>query len=258
MKTQNKKQEQEQVNETTPAVYETKKVVPQEVIESLVLKGDLSKMDDKARVNYYKYVCDSLGLNSLTQPFQILKLNGKETLYATKDCTEQLRRLYGVSVIESNTQIEGNLCITKVRVQDNTGRYDTSTGVTVLPSESTGKANAIMKAETKAKRRATLSICGLGMLEESELDTVNGYETKPIEPVNIEQEKQVVKEETKNSVENQKKLKNYLVKKHNADKDNAVDILSKLMGVTYEKFPTDEKECSTIYANLLAGGNGNG
>jgi hypothetical protein len=33
-------------------------------------------------------------------------------------------------------------------------------------------ANAFMKAETKAKRRATLSICGLGILDESELDTM--------------------------------------------------------------------------------------
>jgi len=29
-----------------------------------------------------------------------------------------------------------------------------------------------MKAETKAKRRGTLSICGLGMLDESELETI--------------------------------------------------------------------------------------
>jgi hypothetical protein len=31
------------------------------------------------------------------------------------------------------------------------------------------RANAMMKAETKAKRRATLAICGLGMLDESEM-----------------------------------------------------------------------------------------
>ena len=31
------------------------------------------------------------------------------------------------------------------------------------------RANAILKAVTKAKRRATLSICGLGWLDESEV-----------------------------------------------------------------------------------------
>jgi hypothetical protein len=33
-------------------------------------------------------------------------------------------------------------------------------------------ANALMKAETKSKRRVTLSICGLGMLDETEVDTI--------------------------------------------------------------------------------------
>ena len=33
-------------------------------------------------------------------------------------------------------------------------------------------ANAMMKAETKAKRRATLSICGLALLDELEVETI--------------------------------------------------------------------------------------
>jgi len=36
------------------------------------------------------------------------------------------------------------------------------------------RSNAMMKAETKAKRRVTLSICGLGMLDESETDSIPG------------------------------------------------------------------------------------
>ena len=34
------------------------------------------------------------------------------------------------------------------------------------------KANAMMKAETKGKRRVTLSICGLGMLDETETGSI--------------------------------------------------------------------------------------
>ncbi len=40
-------------------------------------------------------------------------------------------------------------------------------------------ANAMMKAETKAKRRVTLSICGLGMLDETEMATVREVPTTP-------------------------------------------------------------------------------
>ena len=36
-----------------------------------------------------------------------------------------------------------------------------------------------MKAETKAKRRATLSICGLGLLDESEVETIPGAHAVP-------------------------------------------------------------------------------
>jgi len=43
-----------------------------------------------------------------------------------------------------------------------------------------------MKSETKSKRRATLSICGLGMLDESELDTMPKYETSDISKIKTE------------------------------------------------------------------------
>jgi hypothetical protein len=41
-------------------------------------------------------------------------------------------------------------------------------------------ANALMKAETKAKRRVTLSICGLGMLDESEVESIPGAAVEPL------------------------------------------------------------------------------
>ncbi len=55
------------------------------------------------------------------------------------------------------------------------GRTDESIGavpIDTLKGES--RANAMMKAETKAKRRVTLSISGLGMLDESELESIPG------------------------------------------------------------------------------------
>ena len=50
---------------------------------------------------------------------------------------------------------------------------DESTGaVTVGDLKGDALANALMKAETKAKRRVTLSIAGLGWLDETELDPI--------------------------------------------------------------------------------------
>ena len=47
--------------------------------------------------------------------------------------------------------------------------------MTIINDPFNALANAIMKAETKAKRRVTLSICGLGMLDETELETIKDY-----------------------------------------------------------------------------------
>jgi hypothetical protein len=144
-----------------------------DTITNLVLGGDLSKMDAQARVSYYMQLCHSLNLNPHTQPFQILKFQGKEIMYATKSCTEQLRKLWGVSVTKLEQRQEGDVFVVVAYVIDGTGRTDAGTGaVAVTNLKGEALANAFMKAETKAKRRATLSICGLGILDESELDTM--------------------------------------------------------------------------------------
>ncbi len=157
-------------------------VINTELITNLVLNGDISKMNDAQKVQYYDQLCKSLNLNPATQPFQIIKFQGKEKLYATKDCTEQLRKLNGVSVIDMDTKVEKDIIITKVKVQDKSGRIDISTGaVNIKGLAGDALANATMKSETKAKRRATLSICGLGMLDEAELDTMPKFETRSVE-----------------------------------------------------------------------------
>jgi 23S rRNA pseudoU1915 N3-methylase RlmH len=160
------------------ATQATLSVEQANIITDLVLGGDLSKMNGPARVSYYVQLCQSLSLNPHTQPFQILKFQGKEIMYATKSCTEQLRKLWGVSVTNIEARKEGDVYLVVASVTDSTGRTDAASGVVSLidgrGNTLTGEnlANAFMKAETKAKRRATLSICGLGMLDESELDTM--------------------------------------------------------------------------------------
>ena len=191
-------------NSGTKSNSEVQKVnlVSNELISNLVLNGDLSKMNDVMKVQYYNELCHSLNLNPVTRPFQLISFQGKQVLYATKDATEQLRKLNGVSVVDLQQDIKDGLCISKCKVQDASGRFDIATGVTSLTKEETkwesgkpiktGKiikmtaeetANSIMKSETKSKRRATLSICGLGMLDESELDTMPKYETSDISKV---------------------------------------------------------------------------
>ena len=149
------------------------KPVDSKGIENLLINGNLESLNEKQRIEYYSKVCESLGLNPLTKPFDYIKLSGKLTLYANKNATEQLRKIYKVSILDISTTQVGDVLVTKCKVQDGMGRTDVSTGaVTVGNLRGDALANAIMKSETKAKRRATLSICGLGMLDESELETI--------------------------------------------------------------------------------------
>jgi hypothetical protein len=143
-----------------------------EIIESVVIGGDLSKLDASQRVGYYRQVCQSLGLNPLTRPFDYITLNSKLTLYAKKDATDQLRRLHSVSIDDVDIRETDTQFIVKVKGHDKTGRTDVEVGVVNKSDMRGDAANAQMKAVTKGKRRLTLSLCGLGWLDETEVETI--------------------------------------------------------------------------------------
>lgn len=142
-------------------------------MEKVLIQGDLKGLTPSERVHYYNSVCQSLGLNPLTRPFDYLTLNGKVMLYAKRECTEQLRQIHSVDVsIKAREVTEGCFAVTATAKLP-TGRTDESIGAVSLEGlKGEARANALMKAETKAKRRVTLSICGLAFLDESEIDGV--------------------------------------------------------------------------------------
>src|SRR6266850_3842791 len=149
--------------------------VPPEVLEQVLIGGDLSGLTETQRLSYYRAVCQSLGLNPLSKPFEYLWLNGKLRLYALRDCADQLRRLHGISIYIVNRERLGDIYIVTARAKDKTGREDESTGAVALGTlKGDALANALMKCETKAKRRVTLSLAGLGWLDETELATIPG------------------------------------------------------------------------------------
>jgi hypothetical protein len=165
-------------------------------IERVIVSGDLSKLSPDERWDYYRGVCRSVGLNPFTQPFLYITLSGKLTLYATKGATDQLRRRYHVSISKPDVTLEDGLCMVSVMATDPTGRTDAELGI--VPIEGlTGdtKANAILKAITKAKRRVTLSMCGLGMLDESEVETIRGAEYSTLEQMHGEAQPTEAEEE---------------------------------------------------------------
>jgi len=144
-------------------------------LEALVVGGDLSKLTTMQRLEYYTARCTRAGLDPATQPFQYLNLQGKLTLYATKTCTDQLASLHGIrlSILGQET-VEGTRIVT-VRAESRDGRATEEIGALPIAGlKGDALANALMKCVTKAKRRAVLSLCGLGMMDETEIETVQG------------------------------------------------------------------------------------
>ena len=153
----------------------------QEIMNKIILKGDISTLSESQKLAYYGAMCDRIGIDPMTQPFQLLKLQGKEVLYCTKSGAEQLNKIHKVSHEIRKREETNNICAVEVRASMEDGeerRFVDEIGAVKLTSETgqslTGDAyvNAIMKAVTKAKRRATLSLLGLGMLDETETETI--------------------------------------------------------------------------------------
>lgn len=80
-----------------------------------------------------------------------------------------------MSVTIAARELVDGIYVVTARAEMPGGRVDESIGaVPVDKLQGEAKANAFMKCETKAKRRVTLSICGLGMLDETETVTIPG------------------------------------------------------------------------------------
>ena len=157
-----------------------------------LIQGDLSKLTEQERLAYYHQVCHSVGLNPNTKPLGYLSFQGKLTLYATRNCTDQLRAIHGVSLVSHEIKEQNGVLFATVTMRDRNGRTDTDMGaIPVKNLQGDALANAWMKVLTKAKRRCTLSLCGLSTLDETETDTMPGATIVEPAAVQVLEEKKV-------------------------------------------------------------------
>lgn len=168
-------------------------IIDESILESIILKGDISGLNTKQKIQYYKMYCERLGLDPATQPFKILNLKGKEVLYCDRSGVQQLSNKEKVShEIKDRENINNEIYNVYARASLPDGRFTESIGsVSIAGLKGNDLANALMKAETKAKRRATLDLLGLGILDETEIETIEG--AKKI-PMTIELSEKEIKE----------------------------------------------------------------
>ena len=145
------------------------------IIEALVLYGDLKKLTSTQTVDYYNFKCYQAGLDPAAKPFDLLELNGKRILYANAGCSQQLTANRKLSHQVTNREMVDGIYCVFVRVAGPDGRSTENMGaVTMGNLQGEAKANAMMKATTKAIRRSVLAHCGLGVMDEAEVETIPG------------------------------------------------------------------------------------
>ncbi len=141
-----------------------------DIITSLVINGDISRLSPAQKVSYYKQFCDKLGLDPMSQPFRILRLHGREILYCDRGGAQQLNKLHRLSHRIKARETVNNCYVVTAQASTPDGRTTESIGaVNIGNLKGESLCNAMMKAETKAKRRATLDLLGLGLLDETEV-----------------------------------------------------------------------------------------
>ena len=135
--------------------------------------GDTSKLNPSEKMQLIVQVCELSGLDPRLSPFEFIKFQGKEVMYARKNAADQLVRVHGINVTITERKIENGAYRVGCRAVTKDGRGTEDDGVVWVDGlKGDALANAMMKAVTKAKRRTVLSVCGLSMLDESEMDTI--------------------------------------------------------------------------------------
>lgn len=177
-----------------------------ERIERAIIAGDLSGLNEEERVAHYNRVCAETGLNPATRPLAYIVLDGRLQLYCLKAGAEQLRVLHKISIERIERCDEDQTHVVTVYAKAGDGRQDVDVGAVALvepkerrdprtgrletnpmagqPLSAAEAANARKTAVTQAKRRVTLSLAGIGMLDESQIDQLvaEGRALRPEDP----------------------------------------------------------------------------
>jgi hypothetical protein len=161
-----------------------------EAVEKALIEGDLSGLSASDRWDYYVMRCRAADLDPRAQPFQYIRLParkskdgrgdepGKLILYASKGTADQLiaKHQLSVKIVSRGFDKDLSSYVVEARATFPSGQTVDNLGAVFIYEDARGEAlpNAVMKATTKAIRRTVLSACGLGMLDESEIEAIPG------------------------------------------------------------------------------------
>ena len=144
---------------------------------AILARGNIASLSEEDRTKYILALCDALCLDPRFKPIDLISgQGGTVTPYLNRGATDSLARREGIQrttvVPPKEVEINGVKCVLCVaRATDvKTGRYEERVATAVNKDA----GNAFMRVETKAIRRATIALLGIGLIDESELDGIRG------------------------------------------------------------------------------------
>jgi hypothetical protein len=167
----------------------TKDDFTDEQINDIVQSGDVGSLDPNQRSRFLYRLAEKLKLNPFSRPFDLIHVkkgdgSKKLIIYANKSCADQIRErdnlsiepLYFGPLMIGDTPDE-TIYVFHVRISNSEGRAGFNVGaVPIVGTDGDDRSNAIMKAYTKAERRATLAFSGMGFPDESEISSIKAVE----------------------------------------------------------------------------------
>lgn len=152
--------------------------------------GNVAQLTQEEKDFVLSKLCERYGLDPILRPFDLISFQGSAKFYMTASATNQLANLKGLTreIIDLSIDEAKLLAKCTVVVRDPQGRSETANAFIAVSKflpptkdnpqmrkvmlEGEDLANALMKLETKAKRKATLSFFGV-------MDAGADYEDRP-------------------------------------------------------------------------------
>lgn len=140
--------------------------------------GDLSKLTEVERKIVYIELCKHYGFDPLSFPLDYVKgKKGSLKIYVNSVGASQLREKFNISVEIKSRELLDDVWVVIAIAKRNNRTEEAAGAVSIYddynktsPSQ---KVNALKKAETQAKRRATLNISGFGWDNENKGKIIN-------------------------------------------------------------------------------------
>lgn len=163
-----------EVIEAEKKKYDITPALQDAAVQQYIIKQDISALSKPMQVAFYVAECKRLRVDPASHPIDLLKdKEGRLKPYYNSECATQMENDRNVSCTPVNqgflTDEDDRFYFAEVKATGPDGRSKTRKGIiSVKGLKGQEKANAMMKAETKANRRATLALLGMSTADEGD------------------------------------------------------------------------------------------